>query len=50
MLSVPLSTVGWIILKASEFDAKEAGPIEPDDVDDEDNPLGVLEDREDIRR
>lgn len=47
MLTIPLSTVGWIILKAREYDAKEAGPVDPEDVDDADNPLGVLEDRAD---
>jgi len=45
MLSVPLSTVGWIILKAREFDVKEAGTV--DAGEDDDNPLGVLEDRAD---
>jgi hypothetical protein len=47
MLTVPLSTVGWIILKAREFDAKEVGPVDAEDTDDEDNPYGVLEDRSD---
>lgn len=46
-LTIPLETVGWIILKAREFNAKEGGPVADDDVDDEDNPLGVLEDRGD---
>jgi hypothetical protein len=46
MLSIPLSTVGWIILKAREFDAKDVDTGEGDDSDDDD-PYGVLEDRED---
>jgi Protein of unknown function (DUF3775) len=45
MLTIPLSTVGWIILKAREFDVKD---VDTDDVgDDSDNPMGVLEDRAD---
>jgi len=47
MLTIPLSTIGWIIVKAREFDAKDAGTGAGDDGDDEDNPLGVLEDRAD---
>ena len=43
MLTVPLRTVAWIILKAREFDVKEEGDISNTD-DDGDNPLGVLED------
>lgn len=46
MLSIPLSTVGWIILKAREFDVKDVDTGEGDDADDDD-PFGVLEDRED---
>ncbi len=46
MLSIPLSTIGWIIVKAREFDVKEDANIEPGD-DDGDNPLGVLEHRPD---
>lgn len=46
MLSIPLSTVGWIILKAREFDVKDVDTGEGDDADDDD-PYGVLEDRED---
>ena len=45
MLTIPLSTLGWIIVKAREFDGKDTGT---DDVgDDSDNPMGVLEDRAD---
>ncbi|MGF1502129.1 MAG: DUF3775 domain-containing protein [Paracoccaceae bacterium] len=40
MLSIPLSTVGWIILKAREVDAKDAGGADPGD--EEDNPDAVL--------
>ena len=46
MLTIPLSTVAWIILKAREFDVKEEGDIATTE-DDGDNPLGVLEDRRD---
>lgn len=45
MLTIPLRTLGWIIVKAREFDAKDVGPV--DSGDDEDNPLGVLQDRAD---
>jgi hypothetical protein len=45
MLTIPLNTVGWIILKAREFDAKDVGT--EDLGDDSDNPMGVLEDRAD---
>ncbi|HUF87203.1 MAG TPA: DUF3775 domain-containing protein [Thermohalobaculum sp.] len=44
MLSIPLSTLGWIILKAREFDMKDVDTAESGDADEED-PLGVLEDR-----
>jgi len=46
MLSIPLSTLGWIILKAREFDVKD---VDSSDADEEtgDNPMGVLEDRPD---
>ena len=45
MLTIPLSTLGWIIVKAREFDVKD---VDTDDAgDDTDNPLGVLEDRSD---
>jgi len=43
MLTIPLSTLGWIIVKAREFDVKDVGA--GDREDDDDNPLGVLEDR-----
>ena len=46
MLSIPLTTVGWIIVKAREFDAKDADPGGVDDSD-SGNPLGVLQDRGD---
>ena len=45
MLTIPLPTIGWIILKAREFDVKDVDT--DDENDDESNPLGVLEDRED---
>lgn len=45
MLTIPLPTIGWIILKAREFDVKDVDTDEEND--DDDNPLGVLEDRED---
>ena len=45
MLTIPLSTLGWIIVKAREFDGKD---VDTDDLgDDSDNPMGVLEDRAD---
>jgi hypothetical protein len=45
MLTIPLSTLGWIIVKAREFDVKD---VDVDDRhDDSDNPMGVLEDRSD---
>lgn len=47
MLTVPLSTVAWIILKAREFDAKDTGDMPQPEEDDEGNPLGVLADRTD---
>lgn len=43
MLTIPISTVAWIIVKAREFDAKDLGS----DPGDDDNPLGVLADRDD---
>jgi len=45
MLTIPLSTLGWIIVKAREFDGKDVDTDDPGD--DSDNPLGVLEDRGD---
>lgn len=45
-LSIPVDTVAWIILKAREFDMKDPATAALNE-DDGDNPLGVLEDRED---
>ena len=45
MLTIPLPTLGWIIVKAREFDGKDTGTDDPGD--DSDNPMGVLEDRAD---
>jgi len=45
MLSIPLSTLGWIIVKAREFDVKDADTS--DWAGDSGNPMGVLEDRAD---
>jgi hypothetical protein len=45
MLTIPLSTVAWIILKAREFDVKEGST--DNESDGSDNPMSVLEDRED---
>lgn len=45
MLTIPLSTVAWIILKAREFDVKDVSS--DDENDDGDNPMSVLEDRSD---
>lgn len=47
MLTIPLSTVAWIILKAREFDAKDIASDASDIEGDEDNPYGVLADRAD---
>jgi hypothetical protein len=45
MLTIPLNTLGWIIVKAREFDVKD---VDTDDAnDDTGNPMGVLEDRGD---
>lgn len=46
MLSIPLPTLGWIILKAREFDGKDVDTGDSEDLD-SGNPLGVLEDRDD---
>ena len=46
MLNIPLSTLGWIILKAREFDVKDVD-TGSGDVDAGDDPMGVLEDRPD---
>ncbi len=43
MLTLPLSTVGWIILKAREVDVKDVDTAEEDA--DESDAMGVLEDR-----
>lgn len=45
MLDTPLTTLGWIIVKAREFDVKDVGAHGVGD--DEDNPYGVLQDRAD---
>jgi len=45
MLATPLSTLGWIIVKAREFDVKDVGAHGVGD--DESNPYGVLQDRAD---
>ena len=39
MLTIPLDTVGWIIVKAREFDVKVEGDAEGDDG----NPTGALQ-------
>jgi hypothetical protein len=44
MLTIPLSTLGWIILKAREFDVKD---VDTGERGDETDPYGVLEDRPD---
>ena len=44
MLTIPLSTLGWIILKAREFDVKD---VDTGERGDEDDPYAVLEDRPD---
>ena len=46
MLSIPLDTVAWIILKAREFDVKDADTFDAEE-ETADNPMGVLEDRPD---
>ena len=45
MLTIPLSTIGWIIVKAREFDGKDTDT--DNSIDDAENPLSVLEDRAD---
>ena len=45
MLTIPLSTLGWIIVKAREFDGKDVDTS--DASGDSENPMGVLEDRSD---
>ena len=44
MLTIPLSTVAWIIQKAREFDAKDGGEVPEPGETDEDDPMSVLED------
>jgi len=46
MLTIPLTTVAWIILKAREFDVKDVNTGGDTDFD-TDDPMGVLEDRSD---
>ncbi|HSF96033.1 MAG TPA: DUF3775 domain-containing protein [Thermohalobaculum sp.] len=46
MLSIPLNTVGWIIIKAREFGVKDVDTGDGGDIDSGD-PMGVLEDRGD---
>lgn len=46
MLTIPLPTLAWIILKAREFDVKDVNTSE-DPGTDEGDPMGVLEDRAD---
>ncbi|MGF1658027.1 MAG: DUF3775 domain-containing protein [Rubrimonas sp.] len=45
MLTIPLDTVGWIIVKAREFEVKEEDSA--DGVGDDSDPMGVLQDRDD---
>ena len=45
MFATPLPTIGWIIVKAREFDVKDVGAHGIGD--DESNPYGVLQDRAD---
>ena len=45
MLATPLRTLGWIVVKAREFDVKDVGSHGLGD--DESNPYGVLQDRAD---
>jgi hypothetical protein len=45
VLTIPLETVGWIIVKAREFDVKEEDTA--DGRGDPDDPMGVLQDRDD---
>lgn len=46
MLSIPLDTLAWIILKAREFDVKDADTFDREEESGE-NAMGVLEDRPD---
>lgn len=49
MLSIPLTTLAWIVQRAREFDGKDGASVEyrdgPDDGND--NPLEMLEERSD---
>jgi hypothetical protein len=45
MLTIPLETVGWIVVKAREFDVKEEDSYDGQDAGHD--PMGVLEDRDD---
>jgi hypothetical protein len=46
MLNIPLTTLGWIIVKAREFDVKDVDTAEGGGMDESDA-LSVLEDRSD---
>ncbi len=46
MLSIPLDTLAWIILKAREFDVKDVDSFDREE-ETGDNAMGVLEDRPD---
>ncbi len=46
MLSLPLSTVAWIIMKARAFDVKDADTLDrTETLDDDPDAMDVLEDR-----
>lgn len=45
MLTIPLDTVGWIIVKAREFEVKEEDSA--DGQGDDSDPMSVLQDRDD---
>lgn len=45
MLTIPMTTLGWIILKAREFDVKDVDTTEAGGADED--PYAVLEDRPD---
>jgi hypothetical protein len=47
MLTIPVSTVAWIIVKAREFDVKDMGSSAAEADGDDGNPLSVLADRGD---
>ena len=44
MLTIPIDTVGWIIVKAREFEVKEEDS--PDDAGDDSNPMSALQNRD----